>query len=151
MSHQPDELLAQLEELNQVETDKIGEAADLYVRLKLLHEDVGAAKSAAYNKLMEIMEEQGLDSVGTSSHKVTRKSIKSWGIAEGDNPDEHLANIQAARDWYNQQLPHNPDEVKPTTTMLKKAWDAELASNPDAPLPSFLVEHERGQLSVRKA
>lgn len=144
----PDELEAQFEELKDAETTKLAEKAELFVRMKRLSEAVTAEKNKLYHDLMIAMEEQGFDRIGVGDFNVSRTIHHPLGIAEGESPDDYLRNKEAVREYTNRW---NPPEPATTVAAIKRARDAELAENPDAPLPPFLVENDDVRLSVRKA
>lgn len=144
-----EELEKQLQDIVDADVDKLGELATRYAALKLLGERVSKAKSKASEDLIEAMTEQGMTNMGTPIAKVTLGTRRSFGIAEGQSPDDKLANMEAARKWVEQYNPVREADIR--VNNLKATYEAVLVENPDAPLPDFLVEHETPQLSVRKA
>jgi hypothetical protein len=147
MSINPPDLEAQLEALLAEDGDKLAELAAQYVAFKKIASAAKAAQSAAGHKLLDAMAEQGVDSVGAGPVKVGITVRRPLGIAEGDDPDKYLRNIESVRTWVEKW---NPTTTPTTTAAIKQARDAELAEDGSAVLPEFLVENEVPQLSVRK-
>lgn len=143
------DLEQQLLDIQEQEATKLGVAAARYASLKLLADRVSKAKSKASARLLELMEEQGVEGVNTPVAKVGLSQRRTIGIAEGNSPEDMLANKEKARKWVEEYNPVREADIR--VTNLKATYEAVLVENPDAPLPDFLVEHEVPTLSVRKA
>lgn len=144
-----DELIAQLEETQDIEANLLAEKAEKFVALKELSARVDAKRKAAYRDLMEAMEEQGLKGVRTETHNVGMTVASGWRIREGQSVEEHQANMQLARDWVER---YNAQQTSITQTTLAKTFDAFVESEGgDVAPPAFLEPTEVSRLSVRKA
>jgi hypothetical protein len=145
--------VASLEEELQALVDdtdgRLGALGARYSRLKNLATAAKTASVAAGKDLLEAMEECGMTGLSVGSTRITIKTRRAWGVAESDDPDKHLANIQAVQDWVAANNPPQPDSkvatIKQTIDILRSK------EGEDYPIPDFIVEHEIPQLSVRNS
>lgn len=149
MSHPDAERFAeQLAEINEAEGDKLADLGRKYAALKQLKDEVGRHAAAAGKALLEAMEEQGLSSMDVGIAKIGISQRYCVGIAEGKEPEDHLCNMEKAREWVEK---YNPTQPNITTTNLKATLEAyREIEGADTPLPEFLKDEDVPSLSVRR-